>query len=111
MELDATAIVAITGLIGSLVAIGKLLLDKRKTTVDISTNITRVATELVDDLRQEIDRLKIEVEALRERDLEHRKEIARLSVELLQARERITALETESEMLMAENEKLKGQYG
>lgn len=89
-------------LVGLLITVLKYFLDKRKTTVDVSASITHAAAELVDDMRQEIERRKIQVTELREREKKHREEIGRLRLEQSQSRERITALETESEMLREE---------
>ena len=102
---DATTLTAIAALIGSLVAIGKLMADKRKQSVEASTSIVQSATELIDDYRQEIKRLR---DGLRERDAtiqEQHVKIMKLELEVHQAWERITALESRVEELEDTNGK------
>lgn len=106
MNLDAATLTAIAALVGSLVAIGKLTFDKRKTEIDVHSAIVHSATELVDDLREEIKRLRDE---RKERDATIKTQnvkIMKLELELHQAWERITALESEVEYL---KEGLNGQ--
>lgn len=100
-----TLFTAIAALIGSFVAIARLGVDKRSADVNASTGITKVATELIDDLREEIRRLREKVTELenwkREAEIkqtECKNKIMELQLALSQSRERITALETETEL-------------
>lgn len=111
--MDVSDVVSILTAIGAfilaLVAIGRLNVDSKKAavesekaSVDMSTGLTMAAAELIDDLREEVRRLRERITYLENRDSENKKEILRLSLDLEQSRERISVLEGENERLLQE---------
>lgn len=99
---------ALAALIASAVALYRASGEQQKNRADIANNTVAVAAELVDDLRQEIQRLRERIEYLESKASRQNEDIVRLSLEVAQSRERITALETENELLRDENKRLGG---
>lgn len=58
--------------------------------------------ELIDDLKEQVRRLKERIAYLENQDSEKKKEILRLSLDLEQSRERVSVLEGENERLLQE---------
>lgn len=104
-------ITALVGMMRLKVDTGKTQADIRHDDAKINIEVARAASELVDDLRQEIERLQKKVDILEDKLSRQHLEILNLTSQFQQSRERITALETENEMLGNENEQLRGNNG
>lgn len=100
MEIWFAVIAAAGALATSLVALYRVFsVDKPKAQSDANVKVVMAATELVDDLRQELQRRQEAIIGLEQkRDEQHTKALM-MQYELLQCWERITALESQVENL------------
>ena len=97
IEQIATLIVAIAALAGWFVT-------WKKSNAEIEIGTVAAASELIDDYRLDNTDLRQRLTALEQKlEMQHQK-ILKLELELFQAWERITALETENEILENEND-------
>lgn len=92
-------VLAITSLIGSILAYRKLTLDRERLRIDLYD-------KLVEDLSEELERRDKKIEALEEADTKREAQILKLQLELNQARQRIDVLEEENESLRKKNAEL-----
>ena len=124
--MDTATIIAVIGGVASFIAaLGGVYIGFRRINLDqqkmvknieiskqeISHKAVHAAAEILDDYREEVDRLRKRIEDLelvREKDKYRIKE---LQLQVSQMSERITALESENEFLIEENEKLRGCLG
>lgn len=95
-----------------LTALAGVYFSQRRSSIDrqsVTNSAVLAAAELLDDYREEVARLRKRVESLelaREKD---RSKILELQLQVSQMSERITALETENEILREENQALKDE--